>query len=99
MTPFILPELAAGRLDDLWLRGGYPDGGILAPGMFPDWDRPAAPDRRHGRRQPARPGLPHSTPHREPEPAGHRPRGLVAAAAGVAPPGPMTDAVQEPGDV
>lgn len=37
LTPFILPELAAGRLDDLWLRGGYPDGGILAPGMFPDW--------------------------------------------------------------
>ena len=37
MTPFILPELAVGRLDDLWLRGGYPDGGILAPGMFPDW--------------------------------------------------------------
>lgn len=37
LTPFILPELPAGRLDDLWLRGGYPDGGILEPGMFPDW--------------------------------------------------------------
>ena len=37
ITPFILPELSAKRLDDLWLRGGYPDGGILAPGMFPDW--------------------------------------------------------------
>ena len=36
LTPFILPELPAG-LDDLWLRGGYPDGGILEPGMFPDW--------------------------------------------------------------
>ena len=37
ITPFILPELSAKRLDDLWLRGGYPDGGILAPAMFPDW--------------------------------------------------------------
>ncbi len=37
LTPFILPELPAGRLDDLWLRGGYPDGGILEPEMFPDW--------------------------------------------------------------
>ena len=37
MTPFILPELKAGKMDDLWLRGGYPDGGILAPSMFPEW--------------------------------------------------------------
>jgi predicted AAA+ superfamily ATPase len=37
MTPFILPELAVKRMDDLWLRGGYPDGGILEPGMFPQW--------------------------------------------------------------
>ena len=37
LTPFILSELPAGRLDDLWLRGGYPDGGILEPEMFPDW--------------------------------------------------------------
>ncbi|MEK7269316.1 MAG: AAA family ATPase, partial [Planctomycetota bacterium] len=37
MTPFILPELKAERMDDLWLRGGYPDGGILAPKMFPEW--------------------------------------------------------------
>jgi predicted AAA+ superfamily ATPase len=37
MTPFILPELRAGQMDDLWLRGGYPDGGILDPPMFPDW--------------------------------------------------------------
>ena len=37
ITPFILPELSPGRLDDLWLRGGYPDGGILVPTMFPDW--------------------------------------------------------------
>jgi predicted AAA+ superfamily ATPase len=37
MTPFILPELKAGQMDDLWLRGGYPDGGILDAPMFPEW--------------------------------------------------------------
>ncbi len=37
MTPFILPELSARQVDNLWLRGGYPDGGILDPPMFPDW--------------------------------------------------------------
>lgn len=37
MTPFILPELKAGQMDELWLRGGYPDGGILDPEMFPEW--------------------------------------------------------------
>ncbi len=37
MTPFILPELKTGQMDDLWLRGGYPDGGILEPQMFPEW--------------------------------------------------------------
>jgi len=37
MTPFLLPELKAAQMDDLWLRGGYPDGGILAPEMFPEW--------------------------------------------------------------
>lgn len=37
MTPFILPELRPGQMDDLWLRGGYPDGGILDLEMFPEW--------------------------------------------------------------
>ena len=37
LTPFILPELRARQLDDLWLRGGYPDGGILDPTMYPEW--------------------------------------------------------------
>ncbi|MGH9382154.1 MAG: ATP-binding protein [Thermoanaerobaculia bacterium] len=37
MTPLILPELRPGQMDDLWLRGGYPDGGILDPEMFPEW--------------------------------------------------------------
>ena len=39
MTPFILPELNAGQIDDLWLRGGYPDGGILTLGTFEDVKR------------------------------------------------------------
>lgn len=37
MTPLLLGELEAGRIDDLWLRGGFPDGGILAAEMFPEW--------------------------------------------------------------
>jgi predicted AAA+ superfamily ATPase len=37
MTPFLLPELKVAQMDDLWLRGGYPDGGILAPDMFSEW--------------------------------------------------------------
>lgn len=39
MTPFILPELNAKQLDDLWLRGGYPDGGILDAHMYPEWQQ------------------------------------------------------------
>lgn len=37
LGPFILPELRAARADELWLRGGYPDGGILDASMFPRW--------------------------------------------------------------
>lgn len=37
MSPFSLLELDASQLDALWLYGGYPDGGILAPENFPDW--------------------------------------------------------------
>jgi len=37
MTPLILPELKTGLMDDLWFRGGYPDGGILDPEMYPEW--------------------------------------------------------------
>ncbi|MDA8736267.1 ATP-binding protein [Opitutales bacterium] len=37
MSPFSLLELDASQLDALWLYGGYPDGGILAPDNFPDW--------------------------------------------------------------
>lgn len=37
MSPFSLLEIEASQLDALWLYGGYPDGGILDPGNFPDW--------------------------------------------------------------
>lgn len=37
LTPLILPELQPKRLDDLWLFGGFPDGGILDPSMYPVW--------------------------------------------------------------
>ena len=37
LTPFILPELKARQMDDPWLRGGYPGGGILEPTMCPEW--------------------------------------------------------------
>jgi uncharacterized protein len=39
MTPFILPELKDSKLDDLWLCGGYPDGGVLDVRMFPQWQK------------------------------------------------------------
>jgi predicted AAA+ superfamily ATPase len=39
MGPLILPELPPERSDSLWLRGGFPDGGILRPEMFPEWQR------------------------------------------------------------
>jgi len=37
LSPLLLPELDPGRMDDLWLRGGFPDGGILSPSMCPEW--------------------------------------------------------------
>jgi uncharacterized protein len=37
LTPLVLPELKVGQLDELWLFGGYPDGGILDARMYPDW--------------------------------------------------------------
>jgi predicted AAA+ superfamily ATPase len=39
MSPFLVPELQVSRLDDLWLCGGYPDGGVLDPRMFPVWQQ------------------------------------------------------------
>jgi len=37
LTPFLLSEVPERPLDALWLRGGYPDGGILEPERFPQW--------------------------------------------------------------
>ncbi|MBN1441540.1 MAG: ATP-binding protein [Planctomycetes bacterium] len=39
LTPFLVPEVPQVDPDDLWLRGGFPDGGILLSSMFPQWQR------------------------------------------------------------
>ncbi|MBT6146263.1 MAG: ATP-binding protein [Gemmatimonadetes bacterium] len=36
LTPFLLSESQV-QPDRLWLTGGYPDGGVLDPGQFPEW--------------------------------------------------------------
>lgn len=40
LTPLIRTELPSRHLDDLWLRGGYPEGGLLHPSRFPKWQEP-----------------------------------------------------------
>lgn len=37
LTPLLLEEVGAENLDFLWLNGGFPGGGVLGGGMFPDW--------------------------------------------------------------
>lgn len=37
MSPLTLCELTDPSMDELWLCGGYPDGGVLNPSLFPDW--------------------------------------------------------------
>lgn len=38
MTPFLFSELpTAAARERLWLCGGYPDGGVLKPAHFPQW--------------------------------------------------------------
>lgn len=39
LTPFLLPELSPKKQTDLWLMGGYPDGGVLGGRSFPRWQR------------------------------------------------------------
>ena len=39
LTPLLLPETGMERMDDLWMRGGYPDGGILNAESFPRWEQ------------------------------------------------------------
>jgi predicted AAA+ superfamily ATPase len=37
LTPFLTWEVPAAAWTEHWLRGGYPDGGILDPARFPEW--------------------------------------------------------------
>jgi uncharacterized protein len=37
MGPLSLSEKTECSMDNLWLYGGYPDGGILNPDLFPEW--------------------------------------------------------------
>ncbi len=37
LTPFLLNELPKRSIDEQWLVGGYPDGGILSDGQYPRW--------------------------------------------------------------
>ncbi len=37
LTPFLLHELPNQSIDDFWLYGGYPDGGILKPDQYLHW--------------------------------------------------------------
>lgn len=39
LTPFIEPEVDNRPLEELWLHGGYPDGGIIGGGEYPRWQR------------------------------------------------------------
>lgn len=39
LTPFLLSELSMNQMDNLWLYGGYPEGGILDPTRFPRWQK------------------------------------------------------------
>ncbi|MEJ5259230.1 MAG: ATP-binding protein [Anaerohalosphaeraceae bacterium] len=39
LSPLLLIELTDNQLDDLWLFGGYPEGGIRNPAQFPQWQK------------------------------------------------------------
>lgn len=40
LTPLLFSELeTAAQRDRLWLHGGYPDGGVLAPRRYPRWQK------------------------------------------------------------
>jgi len=39
LTPFLAREFPEHQWDRLWKMGGYPDGGVLAPKHFADWQR------------------------------------------------------------
>ena len=37
LTPLVLSELSNTTIDDLWLYGGFPDGGVLGAERYPVW--------------------------------------------------------------
>lgn len=37
LSPLVLSEVGWEHLDRLWLNGGFPGGGVLGGGLFPDW--------------------------------------------------------------
>ena len=39
LNPFTLNELSGTLLSELWLRGGFPDGGILLADQYPQWQK------------------------------------------------------------
>ncbi|GJQ57541.1 MAG: ATP-binding protein [Candidatus Scalindua sp. AMX11] len=39
LSPFTLTELSGAPLTELWLRGGFPDGGILLSRHYPQWQK------------------------------------------------------------
>ena len=39
LSPFTLSELPNTPLKELWLRGGFPDGGILTSSLYPQWQK------------------------------------------------------------
>jgi uncharacterized protein len=39
MSPFLADELAPAERKRHWLCGGFPDGGVLEPRRFPDWQK------------------------------------------------------------
>jgi predicted AAA+ superfamily ATPase len=39
LSPLLLSELGAPRGPELWLKGGFPDGGVLGGRRFPTWQR------------------------------------------------------------
>jgi predicted AAA+ superfamily ATPase len=39
LTPLIFDEIPSKNLDSLWFYGGYPDGGILKPELYPQWQK------------------------------------------------------------
>jgi predicted AAA+ superfamily ATPase len=39
LTTFLQPEVSEVPIEDLWLRGGFPEGGVLDPPRYPHWQR------------------------------------------------------------